>query len=443
MPTIKKTIMEPVCGIKRKIEGITHRILKLIQGVFYEAVASCFPVDHHKVMFFSFQNGYACNPKYIHQELQNRCPGLKASWVVDSEGLPNELPETIQIIKRGTAQYYRELYTSGIWVDNALNVQKLPVRRKNNQFYIQTMHGSLGIKRIGTTADNSRKQKRREEKSIRLTNVAISNSAFETEVYKTSFWRNAELISFDEAELVKKNPDKCYIMELGHARSDILIRSKDDPEKTSQIRERVCRYFDLDLEKKILLWGPTFEDSTKKLCEPDYEAFCRALSERFGGEWVVIYKLHPRDEKRRKLNKEATLLSEKKNVIDGSQYMDIQELMIAADYAVTNYSSWIFDYLLTKKPGMLFVPDLEAYKDSTGFYYPIESTPFPVVRDNDEAIRAILDFDLDQYERNVTDFVQDKGCVDDGNAAQRIVNLIEVLADYFFSDSLYLRRERY
>ena len=72
----------------------------------------------------------------------------------------------------------------------------------------------------------------------------------------------------------------------------------------------------------------------------------------------------------------------------------------------------------------IFATDIEEYNTERGFYYPIESTPFPIAVDNDELIDNILKFDETSYATNLEKFLEDKGCVEDGHAAERAVDLI-------------------
>ena len=61
----------------------------------------------------------------------------------------------------------------------------------------------------------------------------------------------------------------------------------------------------------------------------------------------------------------------------------------------------------------------------TGFYYPLESTPFPVATNNKELEQNILNFDNEKYQKEIALFLKDKGCIEDGHASERIVDLIE------------------
>ena len=59
---------------------------------------------------------------------------------------------------------------------------------------------------------------------------------------------------------------------------------------------------------------------------------------------------------------------------DVTRYPDVAELFLVADALVTDYSSVMFDFVLTDRPVVLLVPDLEQYRDvERGFYSDIES----------------------------------------------------------------------
>ena len=53
--------------------------------------------------------------------------------------------------------------------------------------------------------------------------------------------------------------------------------------------------------------------------------------------------------------------------LDATGYAAMQELLVAADAGITDYSSWIYDYLLGGRPGFLFAPDKAAYDAAHAF----------------------------------------------------------------------------
>ena len=147
------------------------------------------------------------------------------------------------------------------------------------------------------------------------------------------------------------------------------------------------------------------------------------MTERFGGEWEILVRFHPT------VRKERKKMRIKNKVKDVTIYPDIQEIMAISDVAITDYSSWIYDFVLTQRPGFIFAVDIEKYNTERGFYYPLETTPFPIAVDNDELVNNIMQFDTDLYEKKVINFLNDKICFEDGHASERVAKVIKDLIE--------------
>ena len=94
-------------------------------------------------------------------------------------------------------------------------------------------------------------------------------------------------------------------------------------------------------------------------------------------------------------------------LVDVSRYPSIEELMMAADVLVSDYSSIFLDFALTGKPAVVYVPDLEHYRDvERGLYgdWP-RGSGLPVALDHDELAfhlnRILGDFDVQAARREV------------------------------------------
>lgn len=85
-----------------------------------------------------------------------------------------------------------------------------------------------------------------------------------------------------------------------------------------------------------------------------------------GDDWQLLIKAHPHIDAHGQVSN-CTIPTE--------------ELFAVADVLITDYSSVMFDYLLYKKPLVLFSPDLAEYEAKRGFYLDYRSMPFPVVED--------------------------------------------------------------
>ena len=350
--------------------------------------------------------GYGCNPKYVVDKLLEKYPGkLDIVWIISKEEKRENFPEGVRLVPYGSKEAKREYATAKVWLSNYHKVSYIRrgMYRKHDQYFIQMWHGSLGIKKIENNvpllADNDDWLTVAKESS-EMTTHWISNSTFETEVYRQAFWG-------------VKN-----VLEYGHPRNDILINGD------AAVVEKVKKHFGIE-GKKVVLYAPTFREDYRLDCyKIDYAGLKQAFERKFGGEWVFVVRLHPRV---RQFSHQ--IMPSTDYVFDGTFYPDIQELILSADSMITDYSSCIFDFLLTRRPGFIFATDIADYNTERGFYYPLESTPFPVATDNDMLMENVRNMDMEKYNVRTDAFLQEKGCMEDGNASERVADLIMKLVD--------------
>ncbi len=372
----------------------------------YEHIYKYLPVDNKKIVFDNFLGfGYGCNPKYITEELLKQNINCKIVWLVQNPKKSRKnFPKKVKLVDIASEKAIYELSTAKIWIDNVrkINLLKRGLEKKDNQIYIQTWHGSLGIKKIENAIPGFWEKtfvlKDYYIQDAKYSDYLICNSTFEANIYKQN------LSEYGEIEFY------------GHPRNDILLKN------LNSCKEKIYSNYNINKSDKVLLYVPTFRDGTRISCyNINFESLKKTLETKFDGEWKILVRLHP------KLEKYTNLLIPKNNasIIDVTQYPDIQELLASADIAITDYSSCIFDFMLTKKPGFIYATDIEEYNTERGFYYPLEETPFPIARNNEELIQNILNFDNEKYQQKVEKFLKDKGCIEDGHASERVVELIK------------------
>lgn len=377
--------------------------IKYDSSIIYHILYGFEPIINNKIVFDNYMGkGFGCNSKAVAEKLLEKYPGeFEIVWLATKgNSNPQNFPEEIKIVDYASPEARKEFATAKVWVSNyhKISMIRKGLRKKKDQFFIQMWHGSLGIKKIENDVQCLTEQNdwlRLAKMSSRMTDYWISNSKFETQVYKRAFWEVSN------------------VLEYGHPRNDMLINEADS------VQKRIKENFGIE-GKKVLFYAPTFREDYRLDCyQLDYERLKVALRERFGGEWVFFIRLHPRVQKYA-----SKVIPEMEGMYDVTKYPDIQELIAAADCMITDYSSCIFDYLLMKKPGFLFATDIEEYNTERGFYYPLESTPFPIAQDNDELITNIKYFDIEIYKQKCDTFLVEKGCVEDGNASERVADLI-------------------
>ena len=354
------------------------------------------PVKNNKIFIMTYDRQFSCNPRYIVEELlrQNKDVEIVAACSGNPVYAKGLFPKEVKLVKIKSKDMFDAMATSKIWIDNALNCVWYGMPKSKGQYYINTWHGSLGIKKLG----GDRGWMRKARKCDKITDYCITNSRFEENVFRETFWEHVPYL-------------KC-----GHARNDIFFDEAGMAEK----RKTVLEYFDIPEDKLVALYAPTFREESYSYEKIDFEGLKKALEKRFRKECVIIVRLHNKD----RLN---ASLKEKDWLKQGTFFGDMQELLPGIDVGITDYSSWVYDYILTGKPIFLYVPDLEHYDQDRGFYYPVESTPFPVARTNSELSERIEQFDEAGYAIAIGSFLQDKGCYEDGRACERIVDILDAL----------------
>lgn len=367
------------------------------------------PIQENKILFITFQGEYTCNPKYITEELikRNLHEKLDIVWAGRKKAIkdPSAFPSRVKVVDIYSYEMMRELASAKVIISNSVEYQKRRMPIKPNQVVFQTWHGSFGIKRFDKEHNAGKSWVKAAEINAKTCSYCISNSRFENNVYRGSFW----------------NRPNNKILEYGHPRNDILVNisEKEKNEKVKSLK----KFYNIPDDTKTIMYGPTFRDSHTFDCyniEP--QLIIDALSEKFGGNWVFLTRYHPTIRKKRKK------LDDIPNILDVSAYADIQELMLLADIAVTDYSSWIYDYVLTRKPAFIFATDIEMYNDERGFYYPLEATPFPIATSAIELANKIREFDSEKYAKDVEAFIDDKGSFEEGTASVKVVDkIVEIM----------------
>jgi len=378
------------------------------QKVYYQRLA----VNPRKILFATYQLQYVCNPKYICKELLSRDFPCEIVWLCKSsnrKALEAEGPKSVRCVEFGSAEAAYEIATSKLLIENGLLLfnQKLP--KKKNQIDLCTWHGSMGFKRIGPDTIQSSSELYLAEMYEKVHDIVLTNSQFEDEVFQNSFWPHAEL------------------WRIGHPRNDILFSK--NPDTIRRIRENVRRKLGIPAGYKFALYAPTFRENPyitpgcggqSKCYEIDYRMLQAALGKRFGGNWVILVRHHYCNAQNKVLRNMITV-----GAVPATDYEDMQELVVAAEVGITDYSSWILDFMLTGKPGFLFAVDEDLYSAERGFYYPLNKAPFPISKNMHQLREQIESFDQEEYQRRVNAFLKDKDCIEDGEASKRVVDKIE------------------
>lgn len=380
-------------GLKRLIrENVIYRAYKRQMS----RLISYLPVKSNKVIFDNFGGrGYGDDPKYIAEELRIKQPQLKLIWVTSDMSI--QLPHGIKKVKYGTLRAAYHWATAKVWVDNIKS--SIKVRKKPEQFYIQTWHSTLGLKKNEQDAKTlTEKYKKQAIEDAAITDLMYSDNDFRLDKYKKRYWYHGEVI-------------KCDV-----PRMSIMIKPAQG------IREKVYCAFKIEPDKKTVLYAPTF----RKKSEPeaylfDYDRCISVLEEKFGDEFVMLLRLHP-NEARYAMELEVY---DGKKIIYASDYPDMQELLAVCDVLITDYSGCMFDFGFTGKPVFLFAKDLERYlAEDRNVYFDLNELPYTLAITEEELLNNINGFDPKEYCSLGDVFKKRIGFEDCGNGAAYIAKII-------------------
>ena len=228
-----------------------------------------------RVVFSTFDgNGFMDNSKYVAQELIRRNFPGELIWLT-SPGKKADFPPEV---RRVSNKFFSELYylaTAGVWVDTHFkrHIFKKGLVKRSDQLYIQTWHGSLGIKAMKPITESSPSIYYPTLADVGSVNYMISNSTFENEYYRDWFFTP------------EVQPE---IFMAGHPRNDIFFRDN------SELVERLKRNFNLQTDDRIFTYMPTFRKG--HFCDSfglDFGRIRAALADTFGGNWYIFMRLHP------------------------------------------------------------------------------------------------------------------------------------------------------
>lgn len=337
---------------------------------------------------------YADNPKYIVENILTNFPMIKVDWLYNPQ-FPVNVPKRIKLVNnKNIFQLMYSLATSKVLITSSSF--PLFLRKRKGQVIINTWHGGLGIKILGSVQMTDYGRRVRKHNS-EITDVFISNSNHLSTLYREVFHY--------------KGP----IWKCGYPKSDILFSDK------AKIRRKIRLNLGVSEDTGLLLYAPTFRDWDKSMrfYDIDYKRIIEALEKKYHKKYYFLVKYHPNMHKIGiKLNTQLSY------VVDLTSYDDMQELTMACDILVSDYSSCLFDAALAGLECHIFANDPDEYASKRGVYYTMEELPFTGGKSNDELIEAIEAFDYNAQNQKWQLFVAKTGLEEKGNASYLIAKSI-------------------
>ncbi|WP_372728218.1 CDP-glycerol glycerophosphotransferase family protein [Nocardioides sp.] len=361
------------------------------------------PVDPRHIHLETYAGRSATDsPLAIFHELRRRRPDLRTTWGIADHG--QWVPEGAEPVLLRSRAWYDVLARAGCLV---LNTDVEPwFRRRPDQFLLQTFHG-YPSKAMGAAQWSALELTPSRVAQFRARGVDTWSAILTPDPSMTRHYRE---------QYGYTGP----AFERGYPRNDDLVG-----DGAEQRRARTRRLLGIEEHQQAILYAPTWREHLAVRARgaemTDFLDVARAARE-WGDDHVLLLRGH----------RFHAPVGEDPHLVDVTAYPEINDLVLASDAAVLDYSSLRFDYAITGKPMVFLVPDLAEYNaGSRSFLFPFEeSAPGPFVEDTAGVVRELRDLAglRSRFADEVAAFNATYNRWHDGRAAERVVDqLLAVL----------------
>ena len=169
------------------------------------------------------------------------------------------------------------------------------------------------------------------------------------------------------------------VLVSGYPRNSVLLNN----ERRDKIRKD-CNFAD----KRVLVYMPTWrglltnKETDKQLKQLD--GFFADIDSRLKDTDIFFVKLHP-------YVKDKMDYSGYRHIREFPAGYETYDFLTAADVLVTDYSSIMFDFGVTKRKIILFAYDKDEYLKDRGLYIGLEDLGLPVTENVEELIQELND----------------------------------------------------
>jgi CDP-ribitol ribitolphosphotransferase len=352
------------------------------------ALFSLFPVRGDRVTLATARVAHLDgNLLHIHRAIAAMRPAIQPELLLEpyAYGLAGKLRYLLRLV-RGM---YLVRTSRLVVVDNALlPIHVAPHRAATT--VVQVWHAEGALKRFGADAVGGLREPERSFLHRNYDWVVTSGEA------SREAWSRAFRTPLEK------------VVALGSPRTDLF----HDPAAMARIREQVRTAYPSLRDRRVILHAPTFRGRGRAK-RPGGALDAERLRAALPPTDVLVLKSHP--------NLDRSLVSTAGYDVIVDPSFDLNDLLLATDVLVTDYSSAIFDAALLRLRLLLVVDDLEAYEKDPGVYLDYRTDMIGTqVRDTDGAIAALLEdrFDLAAYDG----FVERHLGACDGQASARFVD---------------------
>ncbi|MGW5657452.1 bifunctional glycosyltransferase/CDP-glycerol:glycerophosphate glycerophosphotransferase [Streptomyces humi] len=354
------------------------------------------PLDANLAVYCAYWGrGYTCNPAAIHAVARNLVPRIHSVFLVEA-GREHTLPKGVDHAVIGSRRYWQVLARAKYLINNA-NFAEGVVKRPGS-VHLQTQHGTP-LKKMGVDQST-------------YPVVAARSGSFTRLLGRVDRWDfNLSANRHSTQTWERAFPGSYQALEYGYPRNDVYYTA------SAHDVIRIRRRLGVPDGRTAVLYAPTHRDHHTGF-EPglDLEAFCEAAGE----DVVVLLRAHY-------FYDQGRLTAGTGRVIDVTGHHSTEDVCLAADALVTDYSSIMFDYANLDRPIVVYADDWEVYRETRGVYFDLMAEPpGPVARTPEELARIFRDGSWrGPVSKELRSAFRQRFCqFDDGLAAERVVRRV-------------------
>ncbi|MEU6889591.1 bifunctional glycosyltransferase family 2 protein/CDP-glycerol:glycerophosphate glycerophosphotransferase [Streptomyces viridosporus] len=356
------------------------------------------PLDPNLAVYCAYWGrGYACNPAAIHAKARELAPHIRGVFLVEADRV-HTVPEGVEYAVLGSHRAWEVLARATYLINNA-NFAEGVVKRPGS-VHLQTQHGTP-LKTMGVDQST-------------YPVVAAATGSFTKLLGRVDRWDyNLSSNPHSTRTWERAFPGSYEHLEYGYPRNDVYCTA------TAEDVARVRAELGVPEGRTAVLYAPTHRDHrTGFETGLDLEAFCEAAGE----DVVVLLRAHYfYDRGGRGSGGRVS------RIIDVTAHRSSEDVCLAADALVTDYSSIMFDYANLDRPIVVYADDWDVYREIRGVCFDLMAEPpGPVARTPEELARVFRDGTWAGAESAALRArFRERFCpFDDGRAAERVVRRV-------------------
>ena len=402
-------------SILGKVKGKVGNLKETKRRMKYASFYKKLKINENVVLYDSFMSrGLLDNPYAVFKKLleEKEFDDLIHVWAIeDFTGnesiMDNYKKRGVYFVKRHSKEYLRYLASAKYLFTNV----SMPFYyvKKDGQILVNTWHG-VPLKKLGYDLPDAVYTISNVIRSMLSSDYLVSPCPHLTRVY-----------------LEKYKLDGLYtgkIIETGYPRCDLITQT----DRYEIINKLSDMGIEIELNKngdykQIILYAPTWKGTDFGRPDLSIEEYLRVKE-------VLEMRLDP-DKYQILIKPHQVVYNALKNREDVKglfvpAYIDADELLSITDILISDYSSIFFDFLITGRPVIFYVPDLKEYTDYHGLYFDMNELPGPVtdnVEDICEYIKTIKQI-RERYKANYATMKNICAPFENGESTKSIIDIV-------------------